>query len=300
MNFVKKNSGAILVILAGISWGLISIFIRHLDAAGYDTWDIMFFRSWVSVLMLLLYFLITGIGQLKIKLKDFWMFIGTGIFSLTFFSFCYFNSIIEVGTSIAVVLLYTSPIFVMIMSVIFFHEKFTRVKILALLITFLGCVLVTGIIGGRGETKLTPLGILMGLGAGFGYALYSIFAGFAMKKYSSITINFYTFLLSGIAILFIKNPVVLITNTKPSMWIWIVGIAFICTVFPYLTYTAGMKKMEIGKAAVLVTVEPLVGALIGIFAWKEPAGVLKIIGIIAILSAVVILSIPQKTVLDKN
>ena len=55
-----------------------------------------------------------------------------------------------------------------------------------------------------------------------------------------------------------------------------------------------MKKTEISQAAVLVTVEPLVGSLIGIFAWGEDAGIAKIIGIALILSSVVLLSMPEK------
>lgn len=290
MELFKRNKGAMLIIIAGISWGLISIFIRQFNKASLDSWDIMFYRSWVSAFMLFIYFILVDKNLLKFELKDIWMFFGTGIFSLTFFSFCYFNSIIALGTSVAVVLLYTSPIFVLVMSIIFFKEKINRNKLIAVAMTFAGCVLVTGIIGGGSGETISAGGIIIGLGAGFGYALYSIFAGFAMKKYSSLTITFYTFLFSGISVFFIKNPIEIIGRTDIRLAPYIIGIAFVCTVLPYITYTAGMKQMDISKAAVLVTVEPLVGALIGIFVWKEPAGVFKIIGIILILSAVVMLS----------
>lgn len=290
MELFKRNKGAMLIIIAGISWGLISIFIRQFNKASLDSWDIMFYRSWVSAFMLFIYFILVDRNLLKFELKDIWMFFGTGIFSLTFFSFCYFNSIIALGTSVAVVLLYTSPIFVLVMSIIFFKEKINRNKLIAVAMTFAGCLLVTGIIGGGSGETISAGGIIIGLGAGFGYALYSIFAGFAMKKYSSLTITFYTFLFSGISVFFIKNPIEIIGRTDIRLAPYIIGIAFVCTVLPYITYTAGMKQMDISKAAVLVTVEPLVGALIGIFVWKEPAGVFKIIGIILILSAVVMLS----------
>ena len=290
MELFKRNKGAMLIIIAGISWGLISIFIRQFNKASLDSWDIMFYRSWVSAFMLFIYFILADRKLLKFELKDIWMFFGTGIFSLTFFSFCYFNAIIALGTSVAVVLLYTSPIFVLVMSIIFFKEKINRNKLIAVAMTFAGCLLVTGIIGGGSGETISAGGIIIGLGAGFGYALYSIFAGFAMKKYSSLTITFYTFLFSGISVFFIKNPIEIIGRTDIRLAPYIIGIAFVCTVLPYITYTAGMKQMDISKAAVLVTVEPLVGALIGIFVWKEPAGVFKIIGIILILSAVVMLS----------
>lgn len=94
--------------------------------------------------------------------------------------------------SVAAVLLYTAPAFVMVLSYLLFHEKFTVRKSIALVLTFVGCVFVTGIIGS--SQTLSGKGILIGIGAGFGYALYSIFGRFALKKgYDSFTISFYTF-----------------------------------------------------------------------------------------------------------
>lgn len=288
--------GTFLVVLAGICWGVISIFINKLDGAGLDSFDIMSIRTWGSALVMLLVLIIMDRKKLVIRLKDIWMFIGTGLLSLTFFSYCYFTSIVEIGTAISVVLLYTSPIFVMIMSLIFFKEKMSAIKMLALVLTMTGCILVTGVAGGT-DSRISAHGILLGLGAGFGYALYSIFAGFALKKYSSLTITFYTFVMSGVALVFMRNPVRIfnqINFSDSSMWVYCLGLIIIATVIPYVTYTIGMSKMEVGRAAVLVTVEPIVGCLLGILAWGESAGVSKIIGIVLVLMAVVILAIPSK------
>ena len=249
--------------------------------------DITCYRSWFAAIMLLIYFLIKDRSLLKIDLKDIWMFLGTGVLSLTFFSLCYFTTITNVGTAVAVVLLYTSPVFVTFFGIIFFKEKMTATKALAVAMTFIGCVLVAGLVGGGAEA-LSFKSLMIGLGAGFGYALYSLFAGFALKKYSSLTITFYTFVFCGISMIFIHNPVELVSRTDASLLPWLIGIAIVCSVIPYITYTAGMSRMEIGKAAVLVTVEPLVGSLMGIFVWGESATLPKVIGIILILASVVI------------
>lgn len=284
--------GPIMVILAGICWGVISIFVRRLTGSGLNSFQIMFFRAVTSVLFLAIFFLFKDKKLFKISIKDIWMFIGTGILSLTFFSFCYFTTIVRTGAAIAVVLLYTSPIFVMIMSAIFFKEKITLKKLIALGITFIGCTLTAGFLGG--SEKLSTGSLLIGLGAGFGYALYSIFAGFALKKYSSLTITFYTFVFSGISLPFFVDLKELADATSGNMFIWIAGIALICTVIPYVAYTFGMGKMEKSKAAVLVTVEPLVGTILGILAYKENAGVDRIVGIAMIFVAVILLVMPGK------
>lgn len=290
----KKNNnilGPVMVFLAGICWGVISVFIKGLTSFDYDSFDIMCFRSWASVVLMFIFFLMRDRSLLKIKLRDIWMFIGTGIFSLTFFSYCYFTSIVRSGAAVAVVLLYTSPIFVMLMSAVVFKEKITLKKIVALILTFIGCVLVAGLIGTG--SRLSMGALLLGLGAGFGYALYSIFAGFAVKKYSSLTVTFYTFLFSGITLPIFRNPVALIGSVSLQVIPWIVGTSIICTVLPYLCYTWGLGKMEAGKAAVLVTVEPLVGAIIGILIYHEDANLFKLLGIVLIFSAVILLSLPN-------
>ena len=156
-------------VLAGILWGCISLFLKPITAAGLSSLQVMMIRGLLSAFFMFVFLAVKDRKLLKIEIKDIWMFIGTGIVSLTFFSICYFKTILEVGTSIAVILLYTSPIFVLLMSVILFRERITLKKIIALLMTFAGCVFVTGILSqGDGSLGLNPL--LIGLGAGFGYA----------------------------------------------------------------------------------------------------------------------------------
>ncbi len=287
MERLKSKIGIILVIIAGCTWGTISLFVHALNADGLSSMDITCYRAWFASAILLIYFLIFDRKLLKIELKDIWMFIGSGVFSLTFFSLCYFTTITNVGTAVAVVLLYTSPVFVTFFGILFFKEKMTATKAVSVLMTFVGCVLVAGLVGGSVE-GLSIKSLFIGLGAGFGYALYSLFAGFALKKYSSLTITFYTFVFCGLSMLFVHNPIEMVSKTSASLLPYIIGMAIVCSVIPYITYTAGMSRMEIGKAAVLVTVEPLVGSLIGIFVWGEDMSPMKLIGIILILASVVI------------
>ena len=284
------NSGMPAVILAGICWGAISPFVRALAAAGFGSLDIMCFRTWTAAVLLFLWLLLKDRKKLRIRIQDLWMFAGSGIVSLTFFSFCYFTTIVNAGTAVAVVLLYTSPIFVMLLSAVFFRERITRRKTAALVMTFSGCILVAGLLGGTGQ--MSPAGFLTGIGAGVGYALYSIFAGFAVRRYESLTVSFYTFVFSGISLFFFRSPRVLFASAGPELLPCILGIAVVCTVIPYIAYTFGLMRMEKSKAAVLVTVEPLCGTLLGLLVYREPCDAAKLLGIVLIFAAVVLLSLP--------
>lgn len=286
------NIFTLCTIFAGVLWGTISVFLKNLSSSGLSLIQITACRAIFSSFFLFVYFLVKDKNLLKIKLKDIWMFVGTGVVSLTFFSLCYFSTILESGASIAVILLYTSPIFILLLSAILFKEKITKIKLFALILTFVGCIFVTGI---GGENHLSAKGLFIGLCAGFGYALYSIFSRFALKKYKPLTVTFYTFVFSSISLLPLCNIVEICSSFSEKSLLFLIGIALVCTVLPYIFYTFGLSGLETGKAAILVTVEPLVGSLIGIFVWKENLDMLKLIGIIMIFIAVILINLNCKS-----
>lgn len=163
---------AYISIISGASlWGLIALFFKFLTACGFSPLQIVALRVlFAAVLMTAVIFKIDP-KLLKIRWRDSWLFIGTGIFSLVFFNYCYFRSIESSSISIAVLLLYTAPVFVMLLSIFLFREKFTRCKMLALLSTFCGCTFITGIFSSKMTLTLEAFGF--GLASGIGYALYS-------------------------------------------------------------------------------------------------------------------------------
>jgi len=286
------NIFTLCTIFAGVLWGTISVFLKNLSSSGLSLIQITACRAVFSSFFLFVYFFVKDKNLLKIKLKDIWMFVGTGVVSLTFFSLCYFSTILESGASIAVILLYTSPIFILLLSAILFKEKITKIKLFALILTFVGCIFVTGI---GGENHLSAKGLFIGLCAGFGYALYSIFSRFALKKYKPLTVTFYTFVFSSISLLPFCIVVEICSSFSEKSLLFLIGIALVCTVLPYIFYTFGLSGLETGKAAILVTVEPLVGSLIGIFVWKETLDMLKLIGIIMIFIAVILINLNCKS-----
>ena len=279
------------VIVAGVLWGIISIFIKGLNGGNLSPVQILQIRALIASAIMAPFLFVTDKKLLYFNIKDIWMFIGTGVISLTFFSMCYFQTIIESGASVAVILLYTSPIFVILFSLVLFKEEITSVKLIALIMTFAGCILVSGL--GRDGGGITAKGFIIGLGSGLGYALYSIFSRYALKKYHVLTIIFYTFLFSGVSIIPFSGLSMSSGVLRPQLLLYGVGIAMFCTVLPYLFYTYGMTRLETGKAAILVTVEPLVGTLVGCCLYGEPMTAVKAFGILLTFGAVILLGLKK-------
>ena len=144
-------------------------------------------------------------------------------------------------------------------------------KFIALVLAFAGCCLVS-LVGG--EHKLSTIGILYGLGAGFGYALYSIFARYALDRgYSSNTINFYSCLLTTIGAVIIwgaAQPLGVMFGSWKGFGLC-TALGIVTCYLPYLLYTFGLTGLETGKASILASFEPVVATLVGIFVFHEKA-----------------------------
>ena len=108
----KLASG--MVILAGILWGSMGIFVRKFEKCGLESLDIVAVRAIATTCILFFFLLFYNRSLLKIKFKDLWCFLGTGLLSIVFFNYCYFRAITMTSLSVAAVLLYTAPAFVMV------------------------------------------------------------------------------------------------------------------------------------------------------------------------------------------
>ncbi len=292
---VNRFLNAFLILLAGILWGSMGLFVRPLNAKGLSSWDIVFIRAFLTMVFMAVFILVKDRSLFKIKLKDIWCFIGTGLLSIVFFNLCYFKEITIAPLSIAAILLYTAPAFVMVISAFCFKERLTKRKIAALFLSFLGLMFVTGVFS-SGE-RLTLKTLFIGLGAGLGYALYSIFSRYALEKgYSSFTISFYTFLLATVSTVFFIKPgeVTDVAFSSVSMIVLLIAFALVSTIIPYLTYTVGLKGVENGQASIIASIEPVVATLIGIIWFHEKMSVWVMIGIVLVLTGIVISNISVK------
>lgn len=282
-----RSKGILLTLLAGVAWGIISLFIRTLGKAGLNGLDIGAIRSICSAMVLLAAVPFVDRKALKIRPKDIWCLAGCGLVSITLFNALYFETMQKTTVNIAVVLLYTSPIFVTLFSCLLFGEKFTRWKLLALFLVTAGCVLVSGLADKNAEARLSVTGLLMGLGSGLFYALYSIFGRYSQQRgYNSFTITLWAFLFSGTASLFILDwHTALQALQSPVNCLALAGLVAISTILAYCAYTAGLKLLPPSNAAIIVAVEPLVGTLTGMLVFHEPLSLSAAIGMVLIIGA---------------
>lgn len=285
---MSKRLAYIYIASAAFCWGIIGIFISYLYELGFNPTQVVAIRLITAASVLFLYVFFTNRQLLKIKLSDSKYFIGTGIISLVFFNWCLFNALQETSIAVSAILLYTAPAFVTILSRIFFKEPLTYRKLSALFITFVGSAFVIGVFPSTSES-ISTYGLILGLGGGLFYALYSIFGKLALMKYDSITVTIFTFIFGAVAITpfsGLGSVVPLLLNVKAVLCI--IGLGIISTVFAFTLYTKGLSAVESSRASIIATIEPVIAALSSFLVFNEMLGGWQYLGILMVIAAVII------------
>ena len=283
----KQMAAYACILGAAFLWGIIGIWNRKLMEVGISPTSIVVIRNIGSMLLLSAIFAVKDRTMFRVKREHLKYFFGSGVVSVVLFTLCYFSCQKVCSLAMASIFLYTAPSFVVIMAAILWKEPVTKKKVAALVLTLVGCALVCGIFAG--ELAVTAAGILFGLGAGFFYALYSIFSRYALKHYSALKCTLWMFIFAGIASIFLIRPTELAVLLNPREGLIALILVAASTVSPFLLYTMGLAHVESGKASIIASFEPVVAALAGVLIFGEAMSVSTVAGILCILAGVCIL-----------
>ncbi len=291
------NKAYIYVLLAGCLWGTMGLFSGSLSKMGLESLNISFIRlSSAAVIMFLFICFKDGIRAFRIDGKGIGICLALGILCQGLFNYSYNESLQSIGVVSAAVLLYTAPIFVTIMSRIFFGERITRTKVLALIINVIGCTLtVSG--GDFSSMNFSIYGVAIGTLAGFLYGLMTVISTTTTEKYNPRVIIFYSFLLGSIFLAILSSPWQPVLGQDGLVfWLLYLGYGLVPTVGAYLVYMKGLSfNPPTSKVPVMASVETIVAALVGILAFGEAMGVIKALGIGLVIGSIAIMNSNTKS-----
>ena len=287
---------ALMVVISAVMWGTYGSFVTAVTDLDMERNAQMFLRFLMTVIPTGIYMAVRDKSLFQIRKKDLRLFFANAIFSLYFFSACYAAAITRTKIATAAALLYTAPVIVMILSALLFREKMTGMKIFCVLLSAAGCAFASGIAGeiaGSEGSPVTAAGILLGLGAGLGYALYSIFSRMILNRgYSVYTNIFYSF--SIVTVIFLAASVHDGTIKQifdlPGATALAAACGLVTGFGSYLLYTLGMEKMETSRAAQLATIEPVTATILGCVLFRQPLSGFEAAGIALVVLSVILIS----------
>ena len=188
------------MLLAATLWGTLgTVYTWGTAGFGLTPLTVVFWRAGLAALLLGGALAVVrpamgkGFGLLRVSRRDLPLFVVFGLLGVTAFYLLYIYSVVLVGVAVAVVLLYTAPVFVAVMAWRWLGEGFGARKVAALGLTFVGCALVARVYD-PAAVRVNAVGILCGLGAAFTYALYSILGKLSLGRGHHIaTMSFYVY-----------------------------------------------------------------------------------------------------------
>ena len=289
-----KRTAVLLIVIASILWGTSAIFSNLLYPNGFTPIQVTAMRGTVSAILMSLYVLITNKSLFKISLTQlFWFALG-GI-SMFLAAFFYYESMSVGSVSVAVMLMYTAPIFVMTYSVLFLGEKLTLPKFISIVFVLVGCALISGIFGG---VKFNLWGVVTGLLSGISYSAYNIIAKVQIsKKGNPISASVYCYIFMAIISFCFADilGIFSIANTNPVyLYSLILGVGIFTVTVPYSLYTISLKYIPVGTASALGIIEPMTATLFGVALFNEPLSVPSCLGILLIMTSVLTLSVSKE------
>src|SRR3990170_74458 len=144
----ERIQGILIVVLATIFWSSSGIFISLV----LRNWEISavslaFWRDLATFSTLLIGIALTRPALLWVKRKDLPWLLAMGAISIGFFHVLWNTSVLLLGASISTVVQCNAPIFVTLMAWIIFKEALTKRKIIAVSLSVIGTILISGILG---------------------------------------------------------------------------------------------------------------------------------------------------------
>ena len=288
----------VLVIIACVLWGTSGIFVDLLSPYGFTALQMTAVRGVVSTLCMAGFVLIFDRARFRVRrMREIPVFFAMGA-TLFLTAFCYYQSMRMTSVSTAVVLMYISPIYIMLFSVAVFHEKLGWIKGLSVAGILIGCVFASGIIGGG---RFSLPGVLIGLASGVSYAIYNILAKFTVRMGESpITSTLYAFLFMALIAVIPSRPDLIVSRAaeNPAVTVpLLVGLGVCTFVLPYFLFNYSLKTLPSGTASAMSIIEPLSASVFSFTLLGEDPDFFSILGIVLILSCVIVLELSE---LKKN
>ncbi len=247
---MQRLIGAALIIVSAASFGTLAILGHFAYSAGLDIFTLLAIRFLAGALLMaaLLILRRQSLPRGRVLLQ----LIGMGALGYVGQSFCYLTAIRYASAGLVALLLYLYPAIVALLSALFLKEKFTALKVMALLLATLGAALTANPQGGGWN------GILLALAAAGIYSVYIIVGASVLKQVSSVQSSMVIFASAGLVYTLLAALHGPHLPTSAGGWWVMAGIIIIATVIPVVTFLAGMKRIGPTNASMLSTVEPVV------------------------------------------
>lgn len=276
-----------LVVVAALLWALIGLFSRELLDDGVGALEIGFWRAAVGGTL----FVVHGAVRRELRKPaggDGIALVAFAVVGVTVFFVALPKAVETGGVSLAWVLLYTAPGFVLIAAPVVLREVVTARKVVLAAATMVGVVLVAA--GGGEGVHISASSVGWGLLAGASYSSYYLLGKRLLDRLSPVALGALVLPIGAVGLVASVEP----GGRSAGTWALLVGIGAVSTYLPNLAYYSGLERVESSRAVVVATIEPVAAFAIAAAVYDERLGALALLGGGLILVAAVASSLPGR------
>jgi DME family drug/metabolite transporter len=199
----------------------------------------------------------------------------------------------QLPVAIAIVLLFTSPILVVLWTALAAHRIPSRSVLMALALSILGVVLVSKLLESRLE-QVNWFGIGIGLITAGCFAAYVILSEQLVETGEPVGILLKTYAVASLFWLAYQLTQGLPLNLlSPNHFSKVLVVGIVGNLLPYLMFLWSIQRVNAERAAIVATLEPLVAAILAWLWFGQTLTLLQIIGGVLIMSAVTVLQLKE-------
>jgi drug/metabolite transporter, DME family len=292
--------GAALIVVAAVCFGTLGPITRYGDEAGLSSLALVAWRAGIgaTATLLLLAGLAVVVGRRpqtprEIPGRQRW-FILAGAGANLVLNLAMFVAFVRIEIGLALLLFYLFPAIVAVASVLWFDDRLDSVRWAALGVSMVGLALTLAGAGGLGE--LDPLGIGLSILAAFAQAFYVLAARHGFPDIQPIEAAATTMGLAAIGYVVIAIAIgqvaalgVPLQSSDALLAVMAAGL--VGAAVPTLCFITGIRLLGAPRAAILATLEPVVGVALAAWLLDEQPSPLQLIGGGLILAAALLLQV---------
>lgn len=276
---MRKNQGVLVTILSAFIFGFTPILAKWTYLGGSNAISLTFYRSFMALPALYLIVKMRGLS-LKITKREVLHLLVVGGLGQAVTTLTLYATYEYLSVGMATTLHFIYPVFVVLVGVLYYHEAWSRAKIISIILAVLGMLMFIDMSG-----AISFIGIFLAILSGITYAFYILYIDKSgLKQMDPFKLTFYLSIVVSICVFIYGVSTRNLTMTlTPSAWGLTLAISLFVTVGAVALLQMGIKLIGSTKASILCLFEPITSVICGLVLLNEQLSILKLIGCALIL-----------------
>lgn len=298
---VKTKAVASLYATMSISFWGISFVSTKAVLGTLDPYTLLVLRFGIGALFLLMLLLLKGY-KLPIPLKYVPHLIILGVLGVFIHQLIQATALLTIDASSAGWMISFSPVFTVILSMMFLHEKMTLPKAMGMIIAITGVLMVTTAGSGKSIGFAVNIGYLLMILSTLNWAVYSVLLKKLRIELPSLVITFYMSLLGfslTIPFLIRNRGWEGISQLSNVEWAHLIFLGVFVSGIAYWYWAKALEVLDASKVSMFLYLEPVTTLVAALLLLHEKIFLISILGGVIIIIGVVIVNGQMVSVLHR-